>query len=74
MADKKEIYVLMPGAKGTVWAAKPLYPRADGGKFDLEKPESLTQQDLKYLHDNKLTQMVIKQQAPKEPDSKPKKK
>jgi len=52
-------YIILPGAKGQVWAAKPLYERKDGGKFDFDKPETLTQEDLEYLFKNGLTNQVI---------------
>lgn len=55
----KPKYIILPGSKGQVWAAKPLYERPDGGKFDFDKPETLTQQDLEYLFINKLTSNVI---------------
>jgi len=56
----KSKYILSAGASGQVWAAKPLYKRVDGGKFDLDKPESLTQQDLEYLHSNDFCPYVLK--------------
>lgn len=58
--DKHQKYIITKVAKGQVYAAKPLYPRKDGGKFDFDNPESLTQQDLEYLHSNELTPFVYK--------------
>lgn len=59
MAKKEKAkYILSPSATGQVWTPKPLFERADGPKFDLEKP--LTQQDLEYLYENKYTNFVIK--------------
>lgn len=61
MAKKESVakYIILPGAKGQIWAAKPLYERKDGGKFDFDKPDSLTQKDLEYLFKNRLTNQVI---------------
>lgn len=57
---KKAKYILNPTASGQVYPAKPLYERPDGGKFDFDNPKSITQEDLEYLFENSLTNLVIK--------------
>lgn len=72
MAGKAK-YILSSAAKGQVWAAKPLYARKDGGKFDLDNPDSLSQNDLEYLYENNLTQFILKVESEAQKEDKPKK-
>lgn len=69
----KAKYILSKAAQGQIYAAKPLYERADGGKFDLDKPENLTQDDLEYLYENNLTPLVIKVEGSEIKKEQPKK-
>lgn len=71
----KAKYVISKAASGQVYAAKPLYQREDGGKFDFDKPEKLTQEDLEYLYENNLSGFVVKVESTevKKESTKPKK-
>lgn len=69
MAKQKYKYILSAGAKGQLYPPKPLYERKDGGKFDLDNRDSLTQQDLEYLCENNYTNLVVRVEVPEADNS-----
>lgn len=57
----KAKYILMPGATGDIHTSGRI--KSDSSKktkFELSKPETLSQEDLEHLYENKHTNLVVK--------------
>lgn len=72
---RKARYILNHGVTGDIHTAPLLTDKGAKTKFDLSKPEELTQQDLEYLYENKYTNLIMKIEPPVvEKETKPEKK
>ncbi len=56
----KAKYILSPGATGDIHTSPLLGASGSKTKFELDKPETLSQEDLEFLHENKHTNMILK--------------
>lgn len=66
-------YILSPGATGDIHTSPLLGANGSKTKFELDKPESLSQEDLEHLYENKYSNMIVKVlqvNVPEEPKTK----
>ena len=55
----KAIYILVPDSVGDVHTAPLLKKSGPKTKFELDKPDTLDQEDLEFLYENKYTNAGI---------------
>lgn len=56
----KGTYILSPGATGDIHTSPLLGKEGKKTKFELDKPDTLSQDDLEFLYENKHTNHIIK--------------